>query len=205
MSRRLTQAAPGPPEPETWDSIEQAAQHLYRGNPYPGIHYYRWVASHTLRQRAGRRARLALASERQGAALPRSDVDWWALLRTHPPLPPSCCAARRAPCSTATSPRRMAQELPERPLRRDPARRPHAARGQPRGRARGAPRLPRLLSCMCGDRARPHVAHVLLAAPATALRRLGKPGAPPLLLIHGGRDHCRNWDWTAAALRETGT
>ncbi len=30
----------------------------------------------------------------------------------------------------------------------------------------------------------------------------GNPGRPPLLLIHGGRDHCRNWDWTAAALRD---
>ncbi len=30
----------------------------------------------------------------------------------------------------------------------------------------------------------------------------GNPGKPPLLLIHGGRDHCRNWDWTAAALRD---
>ena len=29
----------------------------------------------------------------------------------------------------------------------------------------------------------------------------GNPDKPPLLLIHGGRDHCRNWDWTAAALR----
>lgn len=28
----------------------------------------------------------------------------------------------------------------------------------------------------------------------------GNPGAPPLLLLHGGRDHCRNWDWTARAL-----
>ena len=28
----------------------------------------------------------------------------------------------------------------------------------------------------------------------------GKEGAPPLLLIHGGRDHCRNWDWVAARL-----
>jgi len=27
------------------------------------------------------------------------------------------------------------------------------------------------------------------------------PGKPPLLLIHGGRDHCRAWDWTVAALR----
>jgi pimeloyl-ACP methyl ester carboxylesterase len=30
----------------------------------------------------------------------------------------------------------------------------------------------------------------------------GNAGKPPLLLIHGGRDHCRNWDWTAAALRD---
>jgi len=30
----------------------------------------------------------------------------------------------------------------------------------------------------------------------------GNPGKPPLLMIHGGRDHCRNWDWTAEALRK---
>ena len=30
----------------------------------------------------------------------------------------------------------------------------------------------------------------------------GNPDAPPLLLIHGGRDHCRNWDWMAQALRQ---
>ena len=29
----------------------------------------------------------------------------------------------------------------------------------------------------------------------------GNEGAPPLLLIHGGRDHCRNWDWVAQDLR----
>ena len=29
----------------------------------------------------------------------------------------------------------------------------------------------------------------------------GNPGAPPLLLVHGGRDHCRNWDWVAVTLR----
>ncbi|MDC0986697.1 alpha/beta hydrolase [Alphaproteobacteria bacterium] len=30
----------------------------------------------------------------------------------------------------------------------------------------------------------------------------GNRDAPPLLLIHGGRDHCRNWDWVANELRE---
>ncbi len=29
----------------------------------------------------------------------------------------------------------------------------------------------------------------------------GNHGAPPLILLHGGRDHCRNWDWVARALR----
>lgn len=30
----------------------------------------------------------------------------------------------------------------------------------------------------------------------------GNEDAPPLLLIHGGRDHCRNWDWVAETLRD---
>ncbi len=29
----------------------------------------------------------------------------------------------------------------------------------------------------------------------------GNPDAPPLVLVHGGRDHCRSWDWAAEALR----
>ena len=29
----------------------------------------------------------------------------------------------------------------------------------------------------------------------------GNPEAPPLVLVHGNRDHCRNWDWVAQALR----
>jgi len=28
----------------------------------------------------------------------------------------------------------------------------------------------------------------------------GNEDAPPMLLVHGGRDHCRNWDWVAEAL-----
>jgi pimeloyl-ACP methyl ester carboxylesterase len=30
----------------------------------------------------------------------------------------------------------------------------------------------------------------------------GNEDAPPLILLHGGRDHCRNWDWVAARLRD---
>jgi pimeloyl-ACP methyl ester carboxylesterase len=30
----------------------------------------------------------------------------------------------------------------------------------------------------------------------------GNPDAPPLILLHGGRDHCRNWDWVAKGLRD---
>ncbi len=29
----------------------------------------------------------------------------------------------------------------------------------------------------------------------------GNPDAPPLILLHGGRDHCRSWDWVAQELR----
>ena len=29
----------------------------------------------------------------------------------------------------------------------------------------------------------------------------GHPDKPPMVLLHGGRDHCRNWDWVAEALR----
>ena len=30
----------------------------------------------------------------------------------------------------------------------------------------------------------------------------GNPDKPLLVLIHGGRDHCRNWDWVALTLRD---
>ena len=30
----------------------------------------------------------------------------------------------------------------------------------------------------------------------------GNESAPPLLLIHGGRDHCRSWDWVAEKLAD---
>src|SRR5262245_56461976 len=37
ISTRAAAPSAGPPEPETWGSIEEAAQHLLRGNSYPGI------------------------------------------------------------------------------------------------------------------------------------------------------------------------
>jgi esterase len=81
ISRKAMEAAPGPPEPETWESIEQAARHLHRSNPYPGIHYYRWVVSHSLRQRADG----ALVWKWHPSVKERrapGDVDWWAALRS---------------------------------------------------------------------------------------------------------------------------
>ncbi|NWG72359.1 MAG: alpha/beta hydrolase [Parvularculaceae bacterium] len=30
----------------------------------------------------------------------------------------------------------------------------------------------------------------------------GNRDAPPLILVHGGRDHCRSWDWVAQELRK---
>lgn len=30
----------------------------------------------------------------------------------------------------------------------------------------------------------------------------GNTAAPSVILLHGGRDHCRSWDWVATALRE---
>jgi len=30
----------------------------------------------------------------------------------------------------------------------------------------------------------------------------GNSTKPPMVMLHGGRDHCRNWDWAAEALRD---
>ena len=110
ISARAAQPAVGPPEPETWGSIEQAAQHLYRGNPYPGIHYYRWVASHSLRGRAdgglvwGWHPSI---KERRSQA----DVDWWAVLRA---ITPPTLVLRGAESTVLDREvaERMAKELP---------------------------------------------------------------------------------------------
>ena len=31
---------------------------------------------------------------------------------------------------------------------------------------------------------------------------MGQEGKPALILVHGGLDHARNWDWVARALRD---
>jgi pimeloyl-ACP methyl ester carboxylesterase len=83
LSKRHGTAPPGPPEPETWNSIEQAAQHLHCANPYPGIHYYRWVVSHSLRQREdGRLVWAWHPSIKERRTNP--DIDWWGALRAIP-------------------------------------------------------------------------------------------------------------------------
>jgi pimeloyl-ACP methyl ester carboxylesterase len=80
ISKKASAPSSGPPEPETWESIEQAARHLYRGNPYPGIHYYRWVASSSLRARPdGRLVWKWHPSIKERRV--QGDVDWWAIVR----------------------------------------------------------------------------------------------------------------------------
>jgi pimeloyl-ACP methyl ester carboxylesterase len=110
ISRRATEAPPGPPEPETWESIEQAAQHLLRQNQYPGIHYYRWVVSHSLRERADGRLVWAWhpsVKERRSQA----DVDWWALLPSITP-PTLILRGEHSHVLDRDVAERMARELP---------------------------------------------------------------------------------------------
>jgi pimeloyl-ACP methyl ester carboxylesterase len=110
ISKRAAQAPPGPPEPETWESIEQAAQHLYRGNPYPGIHYYRWVASHSLRARSDG----ALVWKWHPSVKERrftGEIDWWAILRSIS-APTLVLRGAESPILDRDVAERMAKELP---------------------------------------------------------------------------------------------
>jgi pimeloyl-ACP methyl ester carboxylesterase len=111
ISARASAPSSGPPEPETWESIEQAAQHLYRGNPFPGIHYYRWVASHSLRQRPDG----ALVWKWHPSVKTRrstGDVDWWALLRTIVP-PTLVLRGEHSTVLDRDVAERMVKELPQ--------------------------------------------------------------------------------------------
>jgi pimeloyl-ACP methyl ester carboxylesterase len=110
ISKRAMQPSSGPPEPETWDSIEQAAQHLYRGNSYPGIHYYRWVVSHSLRQREDG----ALVWKWHPSVKERrstGDIDWWATLESITP-PTLVLRGESSPVLDRDVAERMARELP---------------------------------------------------------------------------------------------
>jgi esterase len=110
ISKRAALAPAGPPEPATWESIEQAAQHLYRGNPYPGIHYYRWVAASSLRQDADG----ALVWKWHPSVKERRsqlDIDWWAVLRTITP-PTLVLRGESSTVLDRDVAERMAKELP---------------------------------------------------------------------------------------------
>ena len=110
ISKRATETPPGPPEPDTWESIEQAARHLYRANPYPGIHYYRWVVMHSLRQRPDGSLVWAWhpsVKERRSQA----DVDWWAVVRAITP-PTLVLRGAESHVLDRDVAERMARELP---------------------------------------------------------------------------------------------
>jgi esterase len=111
ISKRASQAPPGPPEPPFWDSIEQAAQHLLRGNAYPGIHYYRWVAASSLRQQPD--GRLEWAWHPSVKALRSTvEVDWWGLLRSIP-VPTLVLRGEESPILDRDVAEKMARELPK--------------------------------------------------------------------------------------------
>jgi pimeloyl-ACP methyl ester carboxylesterase len=112
ISARAAAAPPGPPEPETWGSVEEAARHLLRGNAYPGIHYYRWVASHSLRE--GPDGKLVWkwhpsVKTRRAAA---TDIDWWGVLRSIP-VPTLVLRGAESPILDRDVAERMAKELPK--------------------------------------------------------------------------------------------
>ena len=110
ISKRATQPSSGPPEPETWESIEQAAQHLLRGNPYPGIHYYRWVASQSLRARPdGALVWKWHPSVKERRTQP--NLDWWDVLRAITP-PTLVLRGAESPVLDRDVAERMAKELP---------------------------------------------------------------------------------------------
>jgi len=110
ISARATAPSGGPPEPETWDSIEQAAQHLLRANPYPGIHYYRWVVSQSLRVREdGRLLWKWHPSIKERRT--QGDVDWWSVVRAIT-VPTLVLRGAESHVLDADVAQRMAKELP---------------------------------------------------------------------------------------------
>ena len=80
ISARAAAAPAGPAEPETWESVEQAARPQYRANPRPGIHYNRWVVSQSLRERPD--GALVWAWHPSVKTRRGPDLDWWSLVRS---------------------------------------------------------------------------------------------------------------------------
>ena len=93
------QPSSGPPEPETWASIEQAARHLFRGSLYPGIHYYRWVVSSSLKARPDGRS--------SGSGIPGRRVSRSS--RGRRPMGTKCSILATWPRRTASAHRRSAR------------------------------------------------------------------------------------------------
>jgi pimeloyl-ACP methyl ester carboxylesterase len=110
ISARAAAPTAGPPEPETWDSIEHAAQHLHRANPYPGIHYYRWVVASSLRARPDGALVWAWHPSIKERRRP-DDIDWWAVLRAITP-PTLILRGAESPVLDRDVAERMAKELP---------------------------------------------------------------------------------------------
>jgi pimeloyl-ACP methyl ester carboxylesterase len=110
ISTRAAAAPASPPEPDVWESIEQAARHLYRVNPLPGIHYYRWVVSHSLRERPeGGLVWKWHPSVKTRRSTP--DVDWWAIVRAIQ-APTLVLRGESSPVLDREVAERMAKELP---------------------------------------------------------------------------------------------
>ena len=110
ISTHASAPSSGPPEPDTWESIEQAAQHLFRGNPYPGIHYYRWVASTSLRKREDG----AIVWKWHPSVKERRtqiDFDWWGALREIR-CPALVLRGEHSPILDRDVAERMGKELP---------------------------------------------------------------------------------------------
>src|SRR5438094_4559536 len=101
VSARATAPVSGPPEPDTWESIEQAARHLYRANRIPAS-TITVGSSRTVSGRApmapwcGRGIR---ASRRAAPSRTSTGGPSCAPSRR----PPSSCVVREATCSTVTS------------------------------------------------------------------------------------------------------
>ena len=110
LSARAMAPSAGPPEPDTWESIEQAAQHLFRANPYPGIHYYRWVVSHSLRTRPDGALVWKWHPNVKERRAP-SDVDWWTVVRAITP-PTLVLRGEKSHVLERDVAERMAKELP---------------------------------------------------------------------------------------------